>query len=121
MVENDLPFSRQTAFRLIASAQDARLTNFAHVQLLPPAWGTLYELTKLDDTQFACAIKERIIRPDMQRADVTRFRQGGWEQPAPRLLPGQNVIGRRRPRRISCYNNHWETNRALRARYIPRS
>jgi hemerythrin-like metal-binding protein len=48
-----------------------------------PSWYTLYELTKLDDVQFARALEERIIRPDMQPADVTRFERSekhsvGW-------------------------------------------
>lgn len=99
---------------------DVRLSNPTRVSLLPPAWGTFYELTKLDDAQFKQAIARKTIRPKMQRADVTRLRQGGWEPPLSELLLRQNVIGRRRRQRISCYNNHWGTNRALRARYIPR-
>jgi hypothetical protein len=51
--ENELPFSSSTAQRLMAIARDRRLTNPAHMQLLPPSWGTLYELTKLDDEKFA--------------------------------------------------------------------
>ncbi len=64
-------------------AADPRLLIRAHAHVLPPSRYTLYELTKLDDVQFARALSERIIRPDMQRADVTRFRQGGWEPPPP--------------------------------------
>jgi hypothetical protein len=35
-----LPFSPNTGQRLIAIARDERLSNLAHVQLLPPHWGT---------------------------------------------------------------------------------
>jgi len=45
----DLPFAARTAQRLMAVAADARLANPTHVSLLPPSWGTLYELTKLPD------------------------------------------------------------------------
>jgi hypothetical protein len=40
-----------------ATASDERLTNRAHVHVLSPQWGTLYELTKLDDAAFADAIE----------------------------------------------------------------
>jgi hypothetical protein len=45
MVESDLPFQRNTAQRLMKIAADSRLANRAHVPLLPPSWGTLYELS----------------------------------------------------------------------------
>jgi len=70
MVESELPFSPSTAQRLMIVASDQRLANPAHVQLLPPAWGTLYELTKLPDDAFDDAIERGIIRPDMQRKDL---------------------------------------------------
>ena len=49
MVATDLPFGASTAQRLMAVARDHRLSKAAHVQLLPPHWGTLYEITKLPD------------------------------------------------------------------------
>ena len=47
MIEADLPFSPQTARKLMAVANHPVLSNHAHVRVLPPSWGTLYELTKL--------------------------------------------------------------------------
>ena len=49
MCDSDLPFSANTAQRLMSVASDGRLANPAHGQLLPSSWRTLYELTKLDD------------------------------------------------------------------------
>ena len=67
MVADDLPFSRQTAYKLMAIATDDRLT-VAHVrQLLPPSWATVYELTKLDDAAIQSAVEHGQINPDMQR------------------------------------------------------
>jgi hypothetical protein len=74
MIENDLPFSASTAQRLMAIARDPRLSNPAHVQLLPASWGTLYELTKLSDEEFAEAIENNIIRPDMLRGEAELIR-----------------------------------------------
>jgi Protein of unknown function (DUF3102) len=72
MVESDLPFQRNTAQRLMKIAADSRLANRAHVPLLPPSWGTLYELTKLDDATFDQKLRDGSINPDMQRKDVAR-------------------------------------------------
>ncbi len=70
MVENHLHFSRQTANKLMRIAGDVRLSNDAHVRHLPPAWGTLYELTKLDDATFDARLADNTIRADMHRNDI---------------------------------------------------
>jgi len=70
MIETQLPFGARTAQMLMKVATDQRLTNPKHVSHLPPSWGTLYELTKLDDDTLARRISEGTIRPDMQRRDV---------------------------------------------------
>ena len=71
MVHRSLPFVASTAQRLMAIASDPRISNAAHVQYLPPSWGSLYELTKLDDEQFEHGIEAGIIRPDVQRREIT--------------------------------------------------
>lgn len=79
MVENDLPFKGRTAQSLMAVARDERLLNAQHIAHLPTSWGSLYDLTTLDDDQFAEALDAGIIRPDMERKDLapikTRARQ----------------------------------------------
>lgn len=65
-----VPFSRQTAFRLMAIAEHPQLSNVTHVQHLPPSWGSLYELTKVEPKRLSAAFKDGIITPDMQRRDV---------------------------------------------------
>jgi len=67
MVEGNLPFGASTAQRIMAIARDPRLSNPAHGQLLPPSWRTLYELTKLSDSEFTHGIESGVIRPDMER------------------------------------------------------
>ena len=62
-----LPFERRTAAKLMAIANDERLLNDAHARLLPPHWGTLYELTTLDDDVLTKAFEDGVIRPDMER------------------------------------------------------
>lgn len=70
MVGEELPFSSQTAQKLMAVAADPRLSNTAHVRFLPPSWGTLYELTKLDDGEWALAEQRGLIRADVQRSEI---------------------------------------------------
>lgn len=65
MIETDLPFGARAAQMLMSIASDPRLRN--NVSHLPPHWGTLYELTKLSDDEFAKGIEDGAIRPDMER------------------------------------------------------
>lgn len=84
MIESDLPFGAATARKLMIIAEDRRLTDRAHVHALPPSWGTLYELTKLDDETFDRRISDGTIRPDMQRREVSvRGRAGNGERVQP--------------------------------------
>jgi N6-adenosine-specific RNA methylase IME4 len=70
MIETQLVFSASTAQRLMAIAADGRLSNPAHVQYLPPYWGTLYEIHKLSDDEIERGIEDGVIRPDMERREV---------------------------------------------------
>jgi hypothetical protein len=47
---------------------------YQHADNLPPSWGTLYELTKLDDQQFSQALASGAINPGMERKDVAALR-----------------------------------------------
>lgn len=89
MIETELPFGARTAERLMAIAADPKLTNPTHVSVLPASWGTLYELTKLDEDTFKRRVSEGAIRPDMQRRDVAtggaRSIMASREQPAESL------------------------------------
>ena len=71
MCESGLLFQPRTAQRIMAIASDARLANTTHASHLPQSWTTLYELTRLDDDQFQTGIDEGLIRPDMERKDIT--------------------------------------------------
>ncbi len=71
MIESDLPFGARTAQMLMAIALDPRLQKRNTVSHLPPSWGSLYELTKLDDREFDRRLKDGTICPDMDRADIS--------------------------------------------------
>jgi hypothetical protein len=74
MVENDLPFRYSTANRLmkVAAALDVGMLP---ADRLPPSYATVYELLTLSDEERRQAIEEGVVRPDMQRKDVTEFRK----------------------------------------------
>lgn len=77
--ENLVPFAQSTASHLMAIASNAVLTNLSHVTSLPPSWGTLYELSRVEPKRLAAAFKDGIITPDMKRKEV--------------LPPGQALLG----------------------------
>jgi hypothetical protein len=45
----EIIFQRLLGGRLMAIAHDKRLSKRTHVSLSPPHWGTLYEISRLDD------------------------------------------------------------------------
>jgi N6-adenosine-specific RNA methylase IME4 len=75
MINAHLPFVPRTAQMLMAIAADPRLSNPKHVSLLPPSWGTLYELTKLSDEQFSVSLSAGKIRPDVERGEITAIKK----------------------------------------------
>ena len=74
MIESDLPFGARSAQMLMAVAADRRLTDANRVRLLPDAWRTLYELTKLPDGQLERAVASGAISPHTTRDEVRAMR-----------------------------------------------
>jgi hypothetical protein len=75
MVERDLPFSADTAQRLMAVARDQRLQkirNTAHGRSLPVSWRTLFELTRWSDEDLDQGLASGRIHAGMRRADAER-------------------------------------------------
>jgi Protein of unknown function (DUF3102) len=74
MVELHLPFKKDVAQRLIAIARSPILSKADHDRLLPPSYQTLYELTKLPETELETKIADGTINPKTERKDVTKWR-----------------------------------------------
>jgi hypothetical protein len=70
MVRAELPFTGRTAQRLMAIASNPVIANAAHASLLPPSWGTLYELTKLPSVELEAKLSDGSINPRLERRDV---------------------------------------------------
>lgn len=80
-VSHPVPFSERTAERLIAVASHAVISNPTHVSDLPQSWGTLYELTKLDDETLIAGIKAGDITPETTRSQVAAMLADPIEKP----------------------------------------
>lgn len=81
-VSKPVPFCERTAERLMSVAMHPVISNPTHVSDLPQSWGTLYELTKLDDEQIIAGIKAGEITPSMTRAEAAALRSDPVEKPA---------------------------------------
>ena len=57
MVASELPFGERTARRFMTIANHPILSKANHGSLLPPSWGTLYELSKLPEPVLTDALK----------------------------------------------------------------
>lgn len=75
MVRTELPFSHQTANKLMAIAVHPTISNDAHVRNLPASWGTLYELTKWEESELEYALSSRRLAGDTKRADLKDIRK----------------------------------------------
>jgi hypothetical protein len=73
MVKNDLPFNRQTAFKLQKIASNQQLRNVSPGKL-PAHWTLLYGLATLDADQFEAGISSGAINAGMARKDIRELR-----------------------------------------------
>lgn len=74
MVENELPFGYQVAYqlRMVAEAVDSgRLPG----SKLPPSYATVYQLATLTSEQLQLADQRNLIRPDVTRPEIVRFKR----------------------------------------------
>ena len=67
---DDLKMSRRMAASLMEIARHPVISNGTHASHLPPAWTTLYDLTKVPTPRLEAKIKDGTINPQMEPADV---------------------------------------------------
>jgi hypothetical protein len=75
-----------TGARFKAISLNHNIRNFARVQTLPAAWGTLYELTRLTAVQWDYGIASGLINPQMDRKDVAKIRSFDRRERSPARL-----------------------------------
>ena len=73
MIAKSLPFSRQTAFRLMAISGHSTLLDVAHGQHLPPSWRTLYELATVPAPIVEEWIAEENIHSELSRSGARKL------------------------------------------------
>jgi hypothetical protein len=88
-VSDPVPFGLNSADQLMKVASHLILSNSAFMQTLPQSWGTLYELTKLDDEQIIAGMKAGEINPEMTRAQALSLRSDPVEKP---VLPAHEEM-----------------------------
>lgn len=89
-VDQKLPFGIRSAQMYMAIAADERL-KAKHVSCLPSSWGTLYELTKLDDDEWE--VLEASLTSDLERADIKRLLADQRKRrPKPELPDGSYAV-----------------------------
>ena len=97
-----LPFSYQTAHKLMSVAEDPRIV--AHGRHLPASWRTTYELTRLSDEEWQKGLETGVICPEMERKDVAALRAGKpfvtqwsgnneWYTPVQYIEAARTVLG----------------------------
>jgi hypothetical protein len=88
MVAEDMPFDERTAERFMAIAKNPVLADPTHVSVLPPHWGTLYELNKVPVALLEQHIEDGTIHPGMERKDAValnpkhKLRSSSGERPS---------------------------------------
>jgi hypothetical protein len=99
----------------MAVATDRTLSKATHVSLsplLPPSWGTLYELTKVEPPTLAAALTDGRIHPAMERnaraVSISRLSMSASVGLGDRPLARPGGLGRvvtldREPRRINLH------------------
>lgn len=70
MVERDLPFGVSTADKLMKIYRNHVLINSEHVPNLPPNWGTLAQLARIDCPLLERWIADGLVHPEMERSEV---------------------------------------------------
>jgi hypothetical protein len=87
MVKEDLRWSPQTARKFMAIARHPVLSDRARVRDLPPNWGTLAELAKVEAPKLEKALAIGFVHPDLTRDDARS------------LIPQEHKNGRHEERR----------------------
>ena len=70
-----LPFSKSTFSKLATIGADERLAKESIRSLLPPSFSTIYELRRLNDDQFTAALSQGVLKPDLTRSELQKWRQ----------------------------------------------
>lgn len=95
-VKRDSPLGPAAIRKIVRIDKDPRLQAPGVQQLLPPYYTTVYEITLLNDDELNRAVAEKIIHPDMSRAQLRNWRRKSRvEMPNVAATPKEAVSGGR--------------------------
>ena len=91
-----LPFGDTAFSKFVRIGTDTRLHAPDIQRLLPPHYTTIYAVTLLTDEELRRAIAEKVIHPDMQRAQLQRWRNSHREKvvvaPSPKEAASDSAV-----------------------------
>jgi len=71
-LREDVGISRSTAYSLMAISEHPMLADVQCIEHLPPSWGTLYELSRLEPPLLEAAIDAGDVHPDLEREQARK-------------------------------------------------
>jgi hypothetical protein len=80
MIERDLPFGKNAAYKLRVVAEAIDLGRLPS-DLAPQDYSTCYLIASLKDEELAVARERNLVRPDVMRADLLAFKRSLKPQP----------------------------------------
>jgi hypothetical protein len=75
MITSELPFKRQTAYRLMSLAKHPVISDVSHVIHLPAHYSTLLELAKVDEHTLIEKIEDGTVTPKTDRKQAIALRR----------------------------------------------
>jgi hypothetical protein len=108
LFEDKVPFSEDTAQRLMLIARHPILGNTAYTRHLPPSWYTLYELTKIPQITLTKMISGGEISPELEQQEAIALYKSTIEvlkpqpprpskplpeRPEPHINPPEIILG----------------------------
>jgi hypothetical protein len=75
LVDEELPFTRETAYRLMKIAKCEWIVSGEHNDSLPVSWGSLYEISQLSKEQFLDGVKSKTITANSPRSAIEKYKK----------------------------------------------
>lgn len=74
LISSRLPFGPRAAQMMMAAAKAIK-SGMIPLDIVPPSYSVVYQITTLTDTERQQAVEEGVIRSDMRREDIAAFKK----------------------------------------------
>jgi hypothetical protein len=74
LISSRLPFGPRAA-QMMMAAEKAIKSGMIPLDIVPPSYSVVYQITTLTDTERQQAVEEGVIRSDMRREDIAAFKK----------------------------------------------